>query len=151
MRKYSPSKNQKFNLSKHPFKLEDTSLVSVNAYYIRINEEQEWKNYKMIKTVYSYSYMRFYPDGRMFCSFQYLSQPNKKELQDTTYGKFGRYIIENGKLKVELYQDKHDGYAFLYAYPVSGGIQFYKSSSRGWLFRNTTRTKEGGYYQRFNF
>lgn len=84
----------------------------------------------------------------MFCSFQYLSLPSRQELEDTTYGKFGRYVIKDGKLKVELYQDNYDGYAFLYAYPVADGIQFYKSTSRGWLFRSTRRTREGGHYQK---
>lgn len=140
-----PPKNQKFVLAKDDFKLQDTSVVSPNDYYLNA----EYLCSLRCDTLFTF--MRFYSDGRMFCSFLYKSPPGWLELKDTTYGKFGRYVITDGNLKVELYQDNHDGYAFMYAYPVPDGIQFYKSSSRGWLFRSSRRTKEGGHYQKYYF
>ena len=75
-----------------------------------------------------------------------------KELNDRGYGKYGYYIVKDGKIKIELYMNRQHGMMYMFAKPVSTGIQFYKSQPTGFLLLgglfNATRTTDGGFYKK---
>lgn len=147
LKRYIPKKEKKFKLSKQSFTLSDTSIVSTNAVYVLTLEEVERKNYEIVKRTNSYTYMRFFNDGKVFVSFSYLSYPSVEEFNDLSYGKYGRYVVENGEIIVELYMDNKYGIMFMFAKPVSTGIQFYASSFRRHaLIKN--RSTDGGFYKK---
>ena len=85
----------------------------------------------------------------MFVSFSYLSYPSVEEFNDLSYGKYGRYIIQDGKIKVELYMNKQYGMMYMYAKTTARGIQFYMSSATGMggIFTRS-RTTDGGDYRK---
>jgi hypothetical protein len=122
---YLPQKELKFNLSKKLFALNDTSIISCNATYVL----SEYLCGEKCDSLYTY--MRFFNDGRLFVSFPYLSYPGAKEFNDLNYGRYGRYIVKDGIIKTELYINKHDDMMYMFAKPVSNGIQFYKTTGRG--------------------
>ena len=141
--RYLPKKEKKFELSKKQFALSDTTIISQNAVYVL----SEYLCGQKCDSLYTY--MRFFNDGRVFVSFTYLSYPSKKELSDFSYGKYGRYIVDNEKIKVELYMDRQDGIMYMFARHVSDGIQFYKTSGRGiGQIIKVTRTTDDGYYRK---
>ena len=100
LKKEFPKREIKYKLPKQTFALNDTSIVSTNVAYVNASEESVRENYQIIKTIKSYVYMRFFNDWRVFVSFAYLSYPSEKEFNDTTYGKYGRYIIKKGEIKI---------------------------------------------------
>lgn len=130
-KKYIPKKEKKFVLAKKKFTLNDTSIISQNAVYINILEEQYRENYRVVKTTYSYTHMRFFTDGRVFISHPYLSYPSIEEFNDMTYGRWGYYIIKKGKIKIEYYTGKQHGMMYMFAKPVTTGITFYKTTGIG--------------------
>lgn len=82
-------------------------------------------------------------------SFAYLSFRTKEEFNDLSYGKFGRYLIKNGEIKVEMYMDKQDGVIYMYAKPILLGIQFYKVTASGFgQFMKVRRGTDGGLYEK---
>lgn len=141
---YLPKGTIKFELAEQPFMLTDTAVVSANAVYTRSGY------FCGAKCDSSFTYMRFFEDGRVFVSFSYLSYPGVAEFNDLSYGKFGRYRIEEGGiLKVELYMDRQHGVMYMFAKPVSQDIQFYKTTGRGaGQVLKVTKTKKGGFYRK---
>jgi len=143
IKKYLPKKDPKYKLAEDAFCLLDSSVISVNTIYIRTTNSERYEN-----TSY-YTYLRFFEDGRVFFSFSYLSFPTQKELNDFSYGKYGRYIIQTDSIiTVELYQDKYTGIEFLHAKKIENGIQFFSHGCRNpkWIFNKRDRT--GGYYMK---
>ena len=110
LKRYIPKKVPKFTLAKYTSILADTSILSTKVVYIKTSSEEERKGYKVVNKTTSYTVMRFFDSGKVFISFPYLSYPSHAEANDFIYGKFGYYIIKNGKIKIELYMDKWDGF-----------------------------------------
>jgi len=147
LKKEFPRKEVKYKLAKMPFELSDTSFVSINAVYILQLHETEWKDYKRVDSTTSYTYMRFFNDGRVYISFAYLSYPTAEEFNDLSYGKYGRYVVKDGKITVEFYMNRQYGVMFMFATPVRTGVQFYATSGGMkplFIERDTT----GGYYRK---
>ncbi len=106
----TPKKGIKYKLANKKFKLSDTTIISLEARYLNCN----YLCGNKCDTLYNY--LHFYNDGRVFFSFSYLNYPTKQEYNDTTYGKFGKYIIQNDSIiTIELYQDRYTGIEFLHA------------------------------------
>lgn len=140
---YLPKKEPKYKLAKNNFNLSDTSIISTNAFYVRTSrsERYEDRNY--------YTFLRFFEDGRVFFSFSYLSIPTQKELNDFSYGKFGRYIIQKDNIiTIELYQDRYTGIEFLHAKKTENGIQFFSHGSRNPKCILNKRDTAGGNYEK---
>jgi hypothetical protein len=133
LKNYLPKKEKRFTLSKKPFVLKDTNVVSLNAIYSRKLTEVD---NNVIESVELYNFIKFFPDGRVFFSFPYISFPTRKEIDDFTYGKFGRYVVNGEKIKIEFFMNKQDGIMFLYANPTFPGLQFYKTTGSGFLGKN---------------
>lgn len=147
LKKEIPKKEVKYKLSKQAFALSDTSIVSINAVYVLTFEEVERKNYEVVKRSNSYTFMRFFNDGRVFISFAYLSYPSIEEFNDLSYGKYGRYIAENGEITIEFYMNKQYGVMFMFAKPITSAIQFYATSFRRHaLIKN--KSTDGGFYKK---
>ena len=64
-----PKKEVKYKLSKRANALSDSSVVSANAVYVLESEEVEHKNDEIVRKLKSYTWMRFFNDGRVFISF----------------------------------------------------------------------------------
>lgn len=147
LRAYLPKKEAKFKLPRQFFN--DSTVISTNAIYIKTSEEEEQENYQVTKRVESFIYLRFFNDGRIFISFPYLSYPNNEEFNDLTYGKFGRYVVKDKEIKIELYMDKEDGMMYMFANPVANGIQFYKSTGTGvGEVLKVSKTTDEGFYRK---
>lgn len=147
LKKELPKKEIKYKLSKQAFTLNDTSIVSSNAVYVLMLEEVERKNYEVVKRSNSYTFMRFFNDGRVFISFAYLSYPSVEEFNDLSYGKYGRYILKDGEIIIEFYQNRQYGVMFMFAKSVPTGVQFYATAYKmKALIKN--RSTDGGYYQK---
>ena len=139
--KYLPHKKVKYKLSKQAFILNDTSIVSTNAVFVA----SEYLCGEKCDT--SYTFMRFFNDGRVFISFVYLSYPSAEEFNDLSYGKYGRYIVKEGEVIVEVYMDKVWGVMCMFAKPLSTGIQFYALAGRpNAIFKNKNHGKS--FYQK---
>jgi hypothetical protein len=142
-----PKKPVKYKLSKTPFSLTDTLIVSSKAIYIGEFIEEEWENYEVVKRSNSYTFMRFFNDGRVFISFAYLSYPSVKEFNDLSYGKYGRYLLKDGEIIIEFYQNRQYGVMFMFAKPVLTGVQFYATAYKmNPLVKN--KSTDGGYYKK---
>jgi hypothetical protein len=147
LKKELPKKEIKYKLSKQAFTLNDTSIVSSNAVYVLMLEEVERKNYEVVKRSNSYTFMRFFNDGRVFISFAYLSYPSAEEFNDLSYGKYGRYILKDGEIIIEFYQNRQYGVMFMFAKSVPTGVQFYATAYKmKALIKN--RSTDGGYYKK---
>jgi len=140
-----PKKPIKFRIPLNSPFLNDTTIVSTHAVYVRKEEDIDMKNYKIIDTTYSYMFFRFFENGEVFISFSYLSFPTEYEFNDLRYGKFGRYMIENGFIKIEYYTMINYGVEFMYAKPVPTGIQFFDSSNRNLGRRRLLRNSRNYY------
>ncbi len=143
-KKYLPKKEKKFVLSKQLFVLNDTAIISPNNVYVNvlIGPPPQGNSF--------YTYMRFFNDGKVFVSFPYLRHPTIEEFNDMTYGKYGRYIVKDGEIKIELYMNRQHGMMYMFAKPVSKGIQFYKTTGRGiGQILKVSKTTDGGFYQKF--
>jgi hypothetical protein len=135
--KYYPSKKRKFKLSKQVFELSDTAIVATNAVYVRSVPAAPWEK----SNDSTYSYFRFFIDGSMFISFTYRNYPSVEEFNDLSYGQYGRYVIEEGKVKMEMLIDKQAGMMFLYAKPDEKGLTIYLATGRGkGLFNKKSKT-----------
>jgi len=140
-------KAKKFRLEKQITSLIDTFTVSPNAVYI--NAFPELISPARQKGDSVYIFIRFFNDGRVFFSFLYGSYPSREEFKDSTYGKFGYYIVKDGIIKIELYMNKEYGMEYIYAKAAPKGIQFYKSTGRGmWQILKTNKTTDGGFYRK---
>jgi hypothetical protein len=83
----------------------------------------------------------------VFISFAYLSYPSVEEFNDLSYGKYGRYIVKDGEVIVEIYMDKVWGVMCMFAKPLSKGIQFYALAGRPKaIFKNKNHGKS--FYQK---
>ncbi len=149
LKRYIPKKVPKFTLAKYTSILADTSILSTKVVYIKTSSEEERKGYKVVNKTTSYTVMRFFDSGKVFISFPYLSYPSHAEANDFIYGKFGYYIIKNGKIKIELYMDKWDGRMYKFARSVYNGIQFYKLSGTGiGQILKVSRSTDDGFYHK---
>lgn len=144
MKRYLPKKEVKFHLSETPVELIDTSILTLKGIYL----QSEYLCAEKCDTLFTY--MRFFSDGKVYVSFAYLSYPTKKEFYDLSYGKFGRFIIEDSnKIKIELFMNREHGIMYMWARPTENGIQFYKTSGRGLgQILKVSRERDGGYYQK---
>jgi|GEM_PF-1398532 len=141
-----PKKAVKYKLAKMPFELADTLSVSTNSIYV-YQRKTNPNDPKHINIPFSYKYMRFFEDGRVYISFAYLGYPTTAEFNDLGYGKFGRYLVNDNKITIEFYMGRQYGVMFMFAHPVPTGIQFYASSgSMRPLFVEKDTT--GGYYRK---
>ena len=142
-KRYLPKKEKKFILSKELFTLSDTFFVSPKVVFV----SSEFLCGQ--KCDYLFTYMRFFTDGKVFVSFPYLSYPNIQEFNDLTYGKYGRYVIKDGHIKIELYMNKQHGVMFMFAKPVLNGVQFYKTTGTGiGQILKVSKTTQGGFYRK---
>lgn len=141
--KYLPKGEREFQLSKQSFTLCDTSIISPNAVFV-LSEYLCGQKCDSLHT-----FIRFFSDGKVFVSFPYQTYPKVHEFNDLSYGKYGRYIVKDGDIKIELYMNKQHGLMYMYAKPVNRGIQFYKTTGRG-LGRilKVTRTTDAGFYRK---
>ena len=64
-----------------------------------------------------------------------------------TYGKYGWYVIKDGEIIIEFYQNRQYGVMFMFAKTVSTGIQFY-ATSYNMNAKIKNKSTEGGYYQK---
>jgi hypothetical protein len=148
-----PKRPIKFRIPLNSNILNDTSIISTNAVYVKTIEHVRFQNIKHIDTIYNFLYLRLFENGEAFISFEYLSFLSEFEFNDFRYGKFGRYIIENGFIKIEYYTMRNYGVEFMYAKPVPTGIQFFDSSNRSlWrsrLKRTSRKNKPEGYYKKY--
>src|SRR5687767_11174742 len=80
MEDYLPPKSTKFALANQLFELKDTSVITPNAVYVM---EQK----QVVKPPKTYTYIRFFKDGKAFISFSYLNYPNEEEFNDLSYGR----------------------------------------------------------------
>lgn len=143
IKKYLPKKEIKYKLSRKTYFLADTAFVSLNAIYL--NSEYLCGN----GCDTFYTYLRFFEDGRVFFSFSYMSNPTKEELNDFSYGKFGRYIIQKDSIiTIELYQDRYTGIEFLHAKKTENGIQFFSHGVRNPKCIFNKKDTSGGYYEK---
>jgi len=143
IKKYLPKTDPRYQLAEDTFCLLDSSVISVNTIYIKSTISERYEN-----TSY-YTYLRFFEDGRVFFSFSYLNIPTHKELNDFSYGKFGRYIIQaDSVITVELYQDKYTGIEFLHAKKIKNGIQFFSHGCRNPKGIFNKRDRTGGIYMK---
>lgn len=150
LKEFLPKKEIKFKLNKKPFLLIDSSIVSNKIRFVNIIEEENRKDYKIVTSIKSYTFIKFFDDGRVFVSFPYLSFPNKVEFNNYSYGKFGRYIFNKNKIKIELFMDRRDGVMFMYAKVVNNGILFYKTTGVGLgQIMKVSNTTDGGQYDQF--
>jgi hypothetical protein len=149
LKKASMPKKFFFKLAKSNFTLFDTSVISIKATYINELNEADFEDKANLKTQKSYRFIRFFENGAVFMSFEYLSYPTIEQINDYDYGHFGYYVIEKGKIKGEFYINRQYGVMYLFAKPIENkAIQFYKITGRGLgKFLNISRSiDQTGYY-----
>lgn len=124
-KRYYEQNKIKYELSKYPFKLSDTELISTNAIYIH-------KFFPVIQSQHdtSFSFYKFFSDGRIFASGTYLSVPNKEERVNYIYGYFGRYILNDSTVTIEIYSGFGTGVWFFFGKCSSERISLYKMSRK---------------------
>jgi hypothetical protein len=90
-------KPRRYKLSKYKFELRDTSKLSINAAYLFKFPPFPGSN------KFPYSFIRFFKDGKCYWSKVYDSFPTKANFNDYNNGEFGRYILKDSLLVIELY------------------------------------------------
>jgi adenine C2-methylase RlmN of 23S rRNA A2503 and tRNA A37 len=139
---FLPKKHLKYKL-KNENNFINSSIIDTNAMYI----SREFSTIHQ-DTFYSV-FIRFYEDGRVFFSFSYYGNPTNEQFNDSTYGKFGRYIIQKDSIiTIELYQDRYTGIEYLHAKKTDEGIQFFSHGSRNPKWILNKKESSGGYYEK---
>ncbi|MCS3799159.1 hypothetical protein [Niastella sp. OAS944] len=110
------------------FELKDTSVISPNAVYVR------GKN--------TYSFIRFFKDGKALVSFDYLSYPTEEQFNDFSYCRPAYYTIKDDQVIVEFYQGKASGVMRMVARRLNnGGLEFSFSQKQETGFYRKDHTK----------
>lgn len=141
----------KYKLDKYNFLLEDTSIISTHAAYILTAYGIKYKGrFKELSKPNQFVFIRFFVDGKVFVSFPYLSYPSIEEINDLTYGRFGKYIIKNQKIVVEIY-DGVKNLVFLFYEPnkeQTGIIHYGSSRILNPLFNNPLNKDVSEFYKK---
>lgn len=99
----------KFKLLKKEGLKIDTTKVRVDGVYILDSEINGLKRYQFI---------RFFTNGRVYFSCAYCSPPSNDEFNKLSYGNYGHYIVDNGRIKAETFEP-YPRYYFVF-YKIQG-------------------------------
>lgn len=102
-----PCFSYKSKRTKYNFKLlkkgvhVDTNKIRIDGVYIseyRMQTPISNKEY-----VVTYSFTRFFPNGRVYRSWSYCSFPTNEELNELKYGTYGYYKVDSNRITTENY------------------------------------------------
>jgi hypothetical protein len=80
-----------------------------------------------------YTYFRFFSNGEVFLSHEYISFPTEQEFNDLSYGKWGMYTVKEGELIMEIFVRGFPSvYWYNYAKIESEKLKFYKRIVGKW-------------------
>lgn len=120
-------KHHNFKLKKKNFVLKDTTIVDTSCVYI--SKYHVWED-----STNRVSYTRFFSNGRVFKSGDYLSLPTESEFNNLDYGRRGYYYIdEDGYVVMEFYVNVEDGYVLSWVKKEDDMLVSYKTKKRWFL------------------
>lgn len=137
-----PCFSDKSERTKYNFKLlkkgvcVDTNKVRIDGVYIMEHIMQAPLSKKQYITTYTFT--RFFPNGRVYSSWSYCSFPTNEELNELQYGTYGYYKVDSNRIIKETYSQPA-GYYYIYYIldSLGGGYSVYSSR-----FRSFYKTKE---------
>ncbi len=95
----------KFRLIKKTGINVDSNYVKTTAIYVNTFMDDG--------NVMKYSFLRFFPNGKVYISCLYRSFPTNDELNDLTYGDYGEYRLDSTRLTIETHSASA-GYYYQY-------------------------------------
>lgn len=88
-------KHERFRLLKKEGLHIDTNKVKVNGVYVN--------KYISETGAISYSFLRFFTNGKVFISCEYCGSINPSDFGNFNYGKFGEFKLEGDLIKMEVF------------------------------------------------
>jgi hypothetical protein len=79
----------------------------------------------------TYTFYRFFSNGRVFRSCNYCSIPDSSQLNDLNYGSYGYYRIDSNMIKIETFAP-YPRYYFKYLKINGKEIEYSYTSDRQW-------------------
>lgn len=119
---YTHDKHKNFRLI-NKVNNNSNALIETNCVYILEFKVEEDGTQR-------YSYIRFFNNGRVFSSGDYLSVPTSEQLNDIIYGKRGYYIVNDSIIKIEFYVNGYEKYSYFYCRAIDDELIFFKKKIR---------------------